>query len=206
MPAHDLFKKFGLFIADDFFDASECARLRAEMRERPFVHANVFKKDSYVYDESVRRTRRADLSDETRGFVASRLQSIMPRVAGHFRQNLSYFEEPQFLVYQTGDFFRAHRDSGASELSPAHVSSRRVSLVIQLNDQTAEPAVETYGGGALVFYGLGGDARLAKIGFPFPAQAGTFVAFDSTLLHEVTPVLHGERYTIVSWFRQDFKL
>lgn len=201
MLAYDLLKKFGLFIAEGFFDAEECARLRAEMRERPAHYASVFKMDSYVYDEGVRRTRRADLSGETRAFVASRLESVMPGVAEHFRQTLSHFEEPQFLLYGVGDFFRAHRDSGSPEHSPAHVSHRRVSLVIQLNDQQDEPAPETFGGGALVFYGLGGDERLAKIGFPLPPKAGTFVAFDSTLLHEVTPVLHGERYTIVSWFR-----
>jgi predicted 2-oxoglutarate/Fe(II)-dependent dioxygenase YbiX len=33
------------------------------------------------------------------------------------------------------------------------------------------------------------------------AEPGTLVAFRSETTHEVTPVTHGERYTIASWYR-----
>ena len=37
--------------------------------------------------------------------------------------------------------------------------------------------------------------------FHLRGEPGTLVAFRSETTHEVTPVTHGERYSIVSWFR-----
>jgi SM-20-related protein len=34
-----------------------------------------------------------------------------------------------------------------------------------------------------------------------PNAPGTLVAYRAETTHEVTPVTHGERFTIVSWFR-----
>jgi SM-20-related protein len=34
-----------------------------------------------------------------------------------------------------------------------------------------------------------------------PAAPGTLVAYRAETTHEVTPVTHGERFTIASWFR-----
>jgi predicted 2-oxoglutarate/Fe(II)-dependent dioxygenase YbiX len=38
---------------------------------------------------------------------------------------------------------------------------------------------------------------------PVIGEPGTLVAFRSETTHEVTPVTHGQRYTIVSWYRSD---
>ncbi|MEO8337310.1 MAG: 2OG-Fe(II) oxygenase [bacterium] len=57
---------------------------------------------------------------------------------------------------------------------------------------------DTYGGGALVFHGSYANPTPPLSVSPAP---GTLVAFRSETTHEVTPVTHGERYTIVSWFR-----
>jgi predicted 2-oxoglutarate/Fe(II)-dependent dioxygenase YbiX len=34
-----------------------------------------------------------------------------------------------------------------------------------------------------------------------PALPGSLVAFRSETTHEVIPVTHGERFTVVSWYR-----
>ena len=71
-----------------------------------------------------------------------------------------------------------------------------------LNDESAEPSSTTYEGGRLTFYGLLDDEGLGgkSMAFPVPGEAGLFVAFPTDVIHEVTPVLRGERYTIVTWF------
>ncbi|MCA1578026.1 MAG: 2OG-Fe(II) oxygenase [Acidobacteria bacterium] len=37
--------------------------------------------------------------------------------------------------------------------------------------------------------------------FHFVGERGTLIAFRAETTHEVTPVTHGERYSMVSWFR-----
>jgi SM-20-related protein len=44
------------------------------------------------------------------------------------------------------------------------------------------------------------DPRWQSVGFGVEGEEGLLIAFRSDLLHEVTPVTHGERYTLVSWF------
>jgi len=74
---------------------------------------------------------------------------------------------------------------------------RRVSAVIFVTPKSEQPAEGAYGGGELVFHGpWPANERLSA-----DAQPGTLVAFRAETTHEVTPVTHGERYTIVSWFR-----
>ena len=204
MTTPDLLRRFGLFVVENLLDARECRRLCGAMRRGAAGEATVFKTVDYVYDENVRRTKTARVTDEERLLVASRLHAIMPDAARHFGLQLVDTEEPQFLIYRPGDFFRPHRDRGPDDVAaPAHTRRRAVSLVLMLNDQSAEPRPDAYGGGSLVLYGLGPknkDARLAHIGFPVRGAAGLLVAFDSEFLHEVTPVAHGERFTVVSWF------
>jgi SM-20-related protein len=44
------------------------------------------------------------------------------------------------------------------------------------------------------------DASGARPGLPLSGEPGLLVAFDSAMVHGVTPVTRGERYTIVTWF------
>lgn len=207
MTNPDLLRRFGLFVVENFLDARECHNLCGMMREGRAGKATVFKTADYVYDENVRRTKTARVGEAESRFVASRLCAVMPDAARHFGLQLQGTEEPQFLIYEPGDFFRLHRDRApAAEHAPAHTRRRAVSLVLMLNDQTAEreaPRADTYGGGSLVLYGLGAkrdDLRLARIGFPVRGAAGLLIGFSPDLAHEVTPVTHGERLTVVSWF------
>jgi predicted 2-oxoglutarate/Fe(II)-dependent dioxygenase YbiX len=34
-----------------------------------------------------------------------------------------------------------------------------------------------------------------------PAAPGTLVAYRAETTHEVTPLTHGERFTVATWFR-----
>ena len=106
-------------------------------------------------------------------------------------------QPPQFLLYREGDFFappgRQHRSD-----APGFVRQRSVSAVVFLNGRR-EPT--NYSGGSLTFYGLMDDGVGGEsVGLPLAGETGLLVAFPSDLVHAVSPVTAGERYTVVTWF------
>jgi SM-20-related protein len=104
--------------------------------------------------------------------------------------SLSECEEPQFLRYRKGDFFVAHQD-GNTGLLLLDTERRLISTVIFLSRESESPEPDAFCGGSLVF---------SDSGFHVPAKPGTLVAFRSETTHEVTPVTHGERLSIASWY------
>jgi SM-20-related protein len=120
----------------------------------------------------------------------------MDQAAQHFAVVVSEYEDPQFLRYQKGDFFVAHQD-GNTGLLRLDTERRLVSTVIFLSREAESPEEEgDYCGGSLVFTNLRDSTK-----FRLRAAPGTLIAFRSETTHEVTPVTHGERYSIVSWYR-----
>jgi SM-20-related protein len=102
------------------------------------------------------------------------------------------------LIYQEGDFYSVHADGGKDGDVPT-TRERKVSVGIFLNAQTEQPAEGTYCGGSLTFYGLIDDPRWHTYGFPLKSEPGLLIAFRSDVPHQVPPVTHGKRHTIVSW-------
>lgn len=145
----------------------------------------------------VRRTRRAGVSPATEARVIALLAAQKETLERHFGLALGACEKPQFLHYREGDFFVPHQD-GNTPLIHDESRFRRISAVIFLNRQSEEPSAESYTGGSLVLHGpyTGPDLRVAM-----PALPGSMIAFRSETTHEVTPVTHGERFTVVSWYR-----
>jgi predicted 2-oxoglutarate/Fe(II)-dependent dioxygenase YbiX len=153
-----------------------------------------------VVDETTRRSLRLTPSNETVELIVGRLLACMDRVAQHFAVKLSEYEDPQFLRYQKRDFFVAHQD-GNTGLLRLDTERRLVSTVIFLSREVESPAEgeNVYCGGSLVFTDLRAAPERAK--FHLRAAPGTLIAFRSETTHEVTPVTHGLRYSIVSWYR-----
>jgi SM-20-related protein len=104
------------------------------------------------------------------------------------------------LIYRPGDFFVPHRDVDMAEPNsrPPIIRARRVNLIVALNAQSATPANGEYGDGDLTLYGLIDTPEWKKYGFPVPLAPGSLVAFRSEVIHEVAPIGHGQRYSIVS--------
>ena len=152
-----------------------------------------------VVDESSRRSLRLTPSTQTRALVLDRLRSSMSAIGEHFGVRLSECEDPQFLRYKIGDFFVAHQD-GNTGLLRLDTEQRRVSTVIYLSRESDEPEPGAHCGGSLIFTNLRAtqpeDAKFRVV-----AEPGTLIAFRSETTHEVTPVTHGERHSIVSWYR-----
>ena len=183
-----------LFVIEHFFEPDLCELIVAEMQATEGSAATVYGLTaSGSIDTNVRRTLRITPSTETLELVIRRLLSCKPDVEQHFDVRVSECEQPQFLRYREGDFFVAHQD-GNTGLLRLDSELRLISTVIFLNGQSEVPGIDVYGGGSLVFSNV--SSR-----YDMPAAPGTLVAFRSKTTHEVTPVTHGERFSIASWYR-----
>lgn len=208
MATPEFFTRLGLFIQRDFLDAEFCTSCLSEMHSAISEPALILRSNestqtaNYLVDQDSRKTGQINVSKATRSHLANRLLTIQSSLEQHFDTPLLYREKPMFYMYKTGDFFGVHQDQNDGPGVPKHIQSRCVSTVIFLNDRSEMPKPGFYGNGALTFYGLIDEPQWQDYGFQFPSESGMLVAFRSTILHEVKPVVHGERYTIASWFSQ----
>ncbi|HEU4510939.1 MAG TPA: 2OG-Fe(II) oxygenase [Pyrinomonadaceae bacterium] len=187
-----------LFTVENFFDPPSCEALVAEIVAAESSAATVYGRGvSGAIDSGVRRTLRVSPSRETVELITRRLWSCKDAIEKHFDVSLTECEEPQFLRYREGDFFVAHQD-GNTGLLRLETERRRISTVIFLSCASDVPGPNVYCGGTLVLT----NRHPASDHAPFRVSAapGTLVAFRSETTHEVTPVTHGERLSIVSWY------
>jgi predicted 2-oxoglutarate/Fe(II)-dependent dioxygenase YbiX len=140
-----------------------------------------------------------EVDAETLADVEQRLDAQRDALAGFFRETLAEREGADFLRYDPGAFYGPHRDYGVVASWPG-AARRRVSLVVFLNDGTDAsgtpdaPKPGAFTGGALRLY-MADGAPLDIV----PRQ-GLLVAFSSTTIHEVLPVVAGTRDVIVDWW------
>lgn len=105
--------------------------------------------------------------------------------------DINFENQPyQFTRYDVDEFYNWHTDSGSEGL----YAERYCSIVVQLNDSYK-----------------GGDLQMQKGEdiITFERGKGNLFVFLSTILHRVTPVTDGTRYSLVNWFAlkpiQNFK-
>lgn len=199
MPQPGFFRQAGFFVSPGFLDLELAARIRLEMAAAPAEKALVTSHGVGYLDEDTRKVEARQLPKLVRGPLEERLVSLQPVLEKHFHLALGGFEPPDYLVYQSGDFFKPHKDSGGAGHNKA-TQQRRVSVVIFLNREAPEPAEDAYCNGHLTFYGLLDGPQWERCAFPLNAEPGLLIAFPSDQIHEVTPVTHGQRFTIVTWF------
>lgn len=182
----------------DLLDEEACAAWRAELGAAAGSAARLLGTDGPgPVQPQVRRVTRLKIPPALSARITALLTAQKDTLERHFAVSLGTCEEPQFLRYEPGDFFVPHQD-GNTPLIHDESRFRKISVVLFLSAQSHEPSPDSYGGGALVLQGpyLGPPLRL-----PVDASPGTLVAFRAETTHEVTPVTHGERFTVVSWFR-----
>tara|TARA_B100000809_G_scaffold218686_1_gene225462 strand:+ start:106 stop:612 length:507 start_codon:yes stop_codon:yes gene_type:complete len=97
--------------------------------------------------------------------------------------NITQVKEISILKYDTGDFYSKHIDMSA------HDSDRKLSVIIPLSND--------YEGGDTFFF-----TNENPIKMPKGANIATF--FPSYIVHEVTEVTKGVRYSLVSWANGDY--
>lgn len=189
---------FELFLLRGFLDAEACARILAEVQQSPGFPARVYLEGSSEPNDNVRKTTSVRPTEETISFVQDRLIEQTSAIAKFFNITLAACERPQFLLYREGDFFVRHQDVDPDQDDYDHLKIRKISIVIFLNDGSTEVVKYSFGGGVLAFRSEGGDQE--ALTYPLIGEAGLLVAFRADVIHEVTPVTHGERLTVVSWF------
>lgn len=193
------FARAGLLVRPGFFDRATCARLRDAATAAPMDKATVFRgARNGVLSEDIRRTLCSFLPPEDREAILHRLRELAPDAAAHFATQVDEIEGPQLLVYRRGDFFRPHQDTATASDAPSFIRRRRIAVVAFLNAQVPRPQPGNHCGGALRFYRLVPDDPDAwQVGLR--PEEGLLVAFRADVLHEVLPVLDGERYSMVAW-------
>ena len=185
-----------LFIAKQFLEPDTCREIVAEMSAAEGDAATVYgRSTSGSVEQGVRRTLRIRPSAATVETIVRRLLSVKELVGKRFEVALNECEDPQFLHYREGDFFVAHQD-GNTGMTRLDTERRLVSTVIFLSRESESPQPDAHCGGSLVFSNYRSDSKFHMIGEP-----GMLVAFRAETTHEITPVTHGERYSIVSWYR-----
>lgn len=183
-------ENLGVLCSGEFFGPDERLGLIAEMRDAPRYPASITNKGEYSVNPGVRNTSRVRVTPSAQDLVLRSLIELKPRLESRFGRSLGECQEPQFLAYSKGHFFRAHRDRGGPQ-EPEHVGKRSLSVVILLNPGD-------YDGGVLVLHDMGVPGSKMEI----KGRPGGFIAFHPLELHEVTPVTRGERYSVASWFER----
>jgi SM-20-related protein len=163
-----------------FFSAEECQLLLALMaRTEPLPP--VMRAILTLVDTSLRKLQDVPMPPEVHHLIGQKLADVSAGLCQHFRLSGPLQWEPlQFLCYRSGDYFRPHADTIADR-------PRALSVVLYLNDS------DTYQGGQLRFHPPGENpVALAP-------SAGMLLAFRPELVHEVTPLQSGKRYSIATW-------
>ena len=189
---------FKLYLIKNFLEADQCGELTNVLAASPSQAATVYgAAEAGSVVETTRRTSRVTPGREIVEVIEHRLKASQQGIASHYGITLTGYEEPQFLRYRTGDFFVAHQDGNTGMMRSEREQWRKISVIIFLSQHSETVQPETYGGGALVF----SEWRRRPQGqFPFYGEPGTLVAFPSETTHEVTPITHGERYSIATWY------
>jgi SM-20-related protein len=187
-------------IIENFLDHPTCLAWCDAMRAGVVHAAQVVDAAGHsVVQTATRRSGSISLAAEACASLLARLDALRPVLADHFRTALDSMQQPEFLVYRRGDYFRPHQDNSALEVHGAQLRRRKVSAVLFFNGQARRPAERAYCGGTLRLY----TASTRHEAVPYvelAGEPGSLVAFFSSVVHEVRPVIHGERFTVATWY------
>ncbi|WP_435259735.1 2OG-Fe(II) oxygenase [Thioclava sp. FR2] len=169
--------------APDAFSPDECDQITALARDAT-------RDAGLVGGQTAHSIRRADICwlDDVPGadWVLDRMMRIVAEANREsFGYDLTDFgESPQVARYgaEREGHFDWHSDIGAG----AWAAKRKLTIVVQLSDPT------DYDGGALE---LRPNSNITSA----PRQRGLATIFPSFVLHRVTPVTAGERWSLTLW-------
>lgn len=161
------------------FTVEECQQILGLAAKAPVQEAGVFSANK---DPNMRKGQVAWLPDTFESNLANKIKYLLSMVNQRkYQFKLTGFLEPlQFTCYTEGaDHYDWHKDLG-----PGKHSIRKLSFSIQLSDPN------NYTGCDLEFMFHKGM---------FYRNQGNMVIFPSYEVHRVTPLISGERYSLVGW-------
>jgi PKHD-type hydroxylase len=167
-------------IFENFLTIEECNLILNKCK------AELTMSDAEVYhdksnSESIKKHRKSSVAwISDLGFLNERLTNTLKKTININGMGVTGLGDYQFTEYKVGEYFDWHTDS-----TTTIYRDRFTSIVIQLND--------TYKGGVLEIKNLKGEL------VPIENKIGTLYIFNSRLVHRVTPVVDGIRYSLVNW-------
>ena len=179
-----------------FLSAGECHDLVAEIDAAHQAEVEIWGEGGFGVHPDSRRGAIAALSSTTEVLVQDRLWDVMGDLEQRFGCEVTHISGVTALIYGKGDHFAAHSDGGGDDDAPLEVRRRRVSLVLALNDGASD-----FTGGELEIY-PGTTPAIATHSAPVVivrSEPGLLIAFGSSTIHRVAPVVDGRRYSLALW-------
>ena len=145
---------------------------------------NPHKADTFAGESEVRKSNVSwlDIDNSETEWILDILKDCVQEANQDWKIDYcGFWENVQFTHYDgVGSHYDFHLDIG-----PGH-GYRKISIVVQLSESTK------YDGGDLV---LDTGSNLTTC----PRGLGNVILFPSILMHKVTPVTRGERFSLVCW-------
>ena len=142
-------------------------------------------RDSVVVEPEIRKTDIVWAAPDSAVSCIAQSRLVSANVANDWGYVMSYVGDTQLGRYQDGGHYVSHIDTLAPNESGVQ---RKITAVTLLNDSTE------FEGGDLELMTASGEWVNGLL-----KNAGDMVIFPSFLLHRVTPVTSGVRYTAVTW-------
>jgi PKHD-type hydroxylase len=165
------------------FTAEECEKIIETGLKIGLKNGRV--KDDGKQEGAIRKSQVSflDYKDESVEWIFRRVTDFVVAINKQFWDfDLHYIETLQFTTYtEQGDFYTSHTDQ--MFVNPHY---RKLSFSIQLSDP------ENYEGSDLVLH-------ISHVPEKTFRNQGDMIFFPSYVLHEVTPLVKGKRYSLVGW-------
>ena len=120
-------------------------------------------------------------SNDNLTWIYKRILLCIKNVNKKYLYNIDYNKNRkiEILKYQPWDFFSPHADNRWTS------KNRQITAIVQLSD---------------IWEYSGWELKFTNWNITPPKKQGSLIMFPSILEHEVTPILQGNRYTLVIWF------
>lgn len=164
----------------DKYEFSEAELQHYEcLREHEFVDSTYGYNGERKYNKKLRDTKELDLTND---LVINKV--TINKIVRHLKKkNFDSghpLESAKLLKYGIGSHFSIHKDCSIRK-------PRALSTIIQLSDAS------DYDGADLIF-------RIGKRTIKAPKEKHSLIMFNSEHIHEITPLINGERYSLIVWF------
>jgi predicted 2-oxoglutarate/Fe(II)-dependent dioxygenase YbiX len=182
-----------------FLTPDECRAIIGEIDAGIQEQAEIWLGQEFGVHPESRSGAVATLATATEELVQDRLWGVMAQLEERYRCEVSHVSGVTALIYRRGDHFAAHSDGGVDADAPPEITRRRVSLVVALNDGAGE--TPDFTGGELHFHPScppGADSA-AHDHVAVRSRQGLLIAFPSPMVHRVTTVVEGCRYSLAMW-------
>lgn len=185
-----------LVFEEKFIDANFCQKIILQHKEK--TASKVLNREGiYAIKNEVRKSVHLEITEDDTSQITDLLLSLIPSLNQKFATQVTDLSVIDILKYKEGHFFKKHIDNIITKKN----QQRTLTALIYLNSSTKygqNDEENAFEGGELIIYGL--HEKFPAKGFTVYPKTARLVIFPSSLVHEVTPIIKGNRYCIVAWY------